>query len=149
MNPQQVQQLFTTGALATFTGCDAVDGPCTWAAVRLSDGLAVCTEVLPVEAHDAAAIHTWLALQERTWMLLDEAEGGWCFAQWWFGRTDPEEHAEPTALLTGQGGEALLLLAAAACSLAQRLYAGWATFEPGGVEIAVVAVFPLRGAGES
>lgn len=145
MTAEQVQALFTQGALAAFTGCDDVAGPCTWAAIRLSDGLAVCTEPVPAQWDgEQAAIRAWMQGAERTWMLVDEAEASWCFARWAFGHGDPAPCQEPMDLLTGPDGEGLLLLTAAVCALAARLYPGWRGTVPTAVDLEVVAVFPMR-----
>lgn len=144
MIPEQVLALFTQGALATITGCDDVAGPCTWAAIRLPWGLAVCADPMPqLGDGEQAAIRAWMHGGERTWMLVDEAEASWCFARWWLQRNDPIPCQDPMDLLAGPDGESLLLLTSAACALAARIYPGWKGAVPMAVKLEVTAVFPM------
>lgn len=144
MTPAQALECFTVGALATFTGCDDESGPTTWAAIRTDSGLAVCAETLPALS-EPQAIRAWMVACPRVWVLVDAEDTGWCVAQWWYGHGDPEQPTAPIDVLCGQDGEAALLLATAACSLAAMLYPAWARYAPAAIDVEVVAVFPVRG----
>lgn len=146
MTDAQVQASFTVGALAMFSGCDDAD-PRTWVALRLRDGLAVCAAPLPALS-EPAEIREWLMACERVWLLVDEADVYWCFSRWWFGTGEAQPHDDALGEIAGEDGEALLLVMAAACALASRLFKPWVGREHV-VDVDVVAVFPLRGAVES